>query len=185
MNRTPIAATRLNEGHSQFLAIYPLARRAAEVRTAAAVARTTVAPADREDLEQEALVAVWRALPRYDPLRASLRTFVEWVVATRFASLMRARRRQPTLEPLRDHQPLGLDGIRILEFQTDFQRVSASFSERDRSLANLLADHSPTEASRALGISRSTVYEGIRRMRIAFGDAGFQPRYPRRSAVGP
>ena len=175
MNRTPIsAADRLNE--SQFLAIYPLARRAAEVRAAVAVAQAWVVTADREDLEQEALVAVWRALPRYDPLRASLRTFVEWVVATRFASLMRARRRQPTLESLKDYQPLGLDGISVLEFQTDFQRVAASFSERDRRLANFLVDNTPTEASRALGISRSTVYEGIRRIRIAFGDAGFRPR---------
>jgi RNA polymerase sigma factor (sigma-70 family) len=131
--------------------------------------------ADREDLEQEAFLAVWRALPQYDPLRASLRTFVERVVATRIASLMRARRRQPKLEPLEDHQPVGLDGIPFLEFKTDFQRVSTSLVERDRRLANFLVDHSPTEASRALGISRSTVYEAIRRIRVVFEDAGFGP----------
>jgi hypothetical protein len=69
MNRRPIAATdRLNESHAQFLAIFPLARRAAEVRTAAAVARATVAPADREDLAQEALVAVWRGTAALQPL---------------------------------------------------------------------------------------------------------------------
>jgi RNA polymerase sigma factor (sigma-70 family) len=177
MNRRPIAATdRLNESHAQFLAIYPLARRAAEVRTAAAVARATVVPADREDLAQEALVAVWRALPHYNPSRASLRTFVERVIATRFASLMRTRRRKPALEPLEHYQPVGLDGIPALEFRADFQLVSASLAERDRRLATLLLDHSPTEASRALRISRSTVYEGMRRIRTAFADAGFGPR---------
>ena len=134
---------------------------------------------DREDAEQEALVAVWRALPHYDPLRASLRTFVERVVATRLVSLMRARRRQLTLEPLKDYQPVGLDGIPVLEFQADFQRVSTSLAERDRRLATLLVDHSPTEASRVLSISRSTVYEGIRRIRIAFEDAGFGTRVRR------
>ena len=98
MNRSIFAATcSLNESHAQFLAIYPLARRAAKVRTAAAVARATLMPADREDLEQEALVAVWKSLPNYDPLRASLRTFAERVVATRFVSLMRARQGQPKL----------------------------------------------------------------------------------------
>jgi DNA-directed RNA polymerase specialized sigma24 family protein len=92
MNRTPIAEreSRVNEGHAQFLAVYPVARRAAEVRTCAAVARTTVARADRENLEQEALLAVWRALPHYNPSRASLRTFVERVAANRIASLLRS-----------------------------------------------------------------------------------------------
>ena len=142
---------------------------------ASALARATVVPADRQDLEQEALVAVWRALPRYDPSRSGLRTFVELVVATRFVSLMRARQRQPKLEPLEDFHPVGLDGIPVLEFQTDFQRVSASLAERDRRLAALLLDHSPTEASRALRVSRSTVYEGIRRIRIAFAAAGLGP----------
>ncbi len=119
MNLTPIAETQSqpNDRQAQFLAVYPLARRAAQVRAAAAVARATLLAADREDVEQEALVAVWRALPHYNPSRAALRTFVERVVATCFASLMRARRRQPTHEPLEDYQPVGLDGIPVLEFE--------------------------------------------------------------------
>ncbi len=178
MNRIPITGTesRVNKSHAQFMAVLPLAVRAAEVRTSAAVAQAQVAPADREDLNQEALVAVWRALPHYDPSRASLRTFVERVIATRFASLMRSRRRQPSFVPLEGHQPVGLDGIPVLEFRTDFQLVSESLAERDRRLATLLLDHSPTEASRVLRISRSTVYEGIRRIRTAFENAGFGPR---------
>lgn len=164
-----------------FAHAYPMARPAAGVRSAAAVALATVVPSGREDLEQEELAAVWRALPRYDPSRASLRTFVERVVAARFASLMRARRWQPSLEPLEEYHLVGLGGIPVLEFRTDFQRVSASLAERDRRLSAFPLDHSPTEASRALRISRSTVYEGIRRIRIAFADAGFGPRgrYPR------
>jgi RNA polymerase sigma factor (sigma-70 family) len=175
MNPTPIAGTEseVNESRAQFLDIYPLARRAAHMRSAVAVAVASVAPADREDWEQEALTAVWRALPRYDPSRASLRTFVERVVTSRFASLLRAHRSKPKLEPLEEYHSVGLDVIPEVEFRTDFHSVSTSLSERDRLLATLLVDHSPTEAGRALRIARSTVYEGIRRIRIAFGDAGF------------
>jgi RNA polymerase sigma-70 factor (ECF subfamily) len=178
MNPTPIAGieSQVHDSQAQFLAIYPLARRAAEVRTAAAIAWASLAPADREDWEQEALTAVWRALPRYDPSRASLRTFVERVVTTRFASLLRARRSRPKLEPLEEYHSVGLDGIPVVEFRTDFHRVSTSLAEHDRRLATLLLDHSPTEASRVLRISRSSVYDRIHRIRIAFEDAGFGPR---------
>jgi RNA polymerase sigma-70 factor, ECF subfamily len=162
-----------------FESAHPLALRSAQSRSRTAVARGAVPESEREDLEQEALVAVWRALPRYNPSRASLRTFVERVVATRLASFMRARRCRPVLEPLDDYQPVGLDGIPALEFRTDFQSVSASLAERDRRLAALLVDHSPTEASRALRLSRSTVYEGIGRIRVAFENAGFGPRIRR------
>jgi DNA-directed RNA polymerase specialized sigma24 family protein len=178
MNPTPSAGTeyQVNESRALFLAIYPLACRAANVRSAAAVAVASVAPADRKDWEQEALTAVWLALPRYDPSRASLRTFVERVITTRFASLVRARRQRPKLEPLEEHHSVGLDGIPGVEFRTDFNRVSASLAECDRWLARFLVDHSPTEASRALRVSRSTVYLGIRRIRTVFEVAGFGPQ---------
>jgi hypothetical protein len=89
---------------------------------------------------------------------------------------MRARRRQPRLESIEAHQPVGLDGIPAIERRTDITRASASLSDRDRQLAALLADHSPAEASRALRIARSTVYEGIGRIRVAFAAAGLAPR---------
>jgi RNA polymerase sigma factor (sigma-70 family) len=162
-----------------FESAHPLATRSAQSRSRSAVARGAIPESERRDLEQEALSAVWKALPHYNPSRASLRTFVERVVATRLASLMRARRRRPTLVPLDDYQPVALNGIPALEFQTDFHRVSASLVERDRRLASMLADRSPTEAGRALRLSRSTVYEGIRRIRVAFEKAGFRPRIRR------
>ena len=121
-------------------------------------------------------MAVWRALQRFDPSRASLRTFVEMVVAARFASLMRARRSLPVLEPIEEYHLIGLDGIPALEFRVDFRRAAASLTEPDRRLARFLTDHTPTEAGRALGIARSTVYEAIHRIRAAFEKAGFGRR---------
>jgi DNA-directed RNA polymerase specialized sigma24 family protein len=45
---------------------YPLARRDAHVFAARAVVTAGLAQSDREDLEQEALLALWLALPRFD-----------------------------------------------------------------------------------------------------------------------
>ena len=163
--------------HDQvFAQAYPFARRAAAVRSAAATRMASLPSADRVDLEQEALVAVWRALPRYDPARASLRTFVEVVVASRLASLMRAHHRHPAPVQLEEYHQADGDQIPAIEFGMDFRFVSASLAELDRHLVAVLLDHSPTEASRALRVSRSTVYEGIHRIRATFANAGFGRR---------
>jgi RNA polymerase sigma-70 factor, ECF subfamily len=163
--------------HEQLLAqAFPLATRAARARSAAAVALGTITPADRDDLEQEALLAVWRALNRFDPSRASLRTFIERVVAFRLASLVRTARLHPIAEPIKEGHLIGLDGIPALQIRMDLQQVATSLRAADRQLAMLLMDRTPTEASRELGVSRSTVYERIRRIRSAFEDAGWGPR---------
>jgi len=158
-----------------FASAYPLARRAARARSSIAISLGTATALDREDLEQEALAAVWHALQFFDPSRASLRTFVERIVANRFASLMRTRRGQPVFEVLQEHHLLGLDGIPTAEFRIDFQKVAASLSEPDRRFAESLLEHRPTEACRAMRISRSCGYERIRRIRTAFENAGFRP----------
>lgn len=156
---------------------YPLARRAAQVRAAAAVLSGAVLIADREDIEQEALAACWRALPKFDPNRASLRTFVEHVVAAHLASLGRARRCRPRLQPLDDNQhPVASAWAREIELRSDVQRVLDALPDTDRQLAMALIEHTPTEASRLIGVARSTVYERIRHIRVAFVDAGLRPQ---------
>jgi RNA polymerase sigma factor (sigma-70 family) len=162
-----------HESLPRFEDTYALIRCAAGVRLAAAAKLTIITPADREDLAQELAMAAWRALRHYDSTRAGLRTFLDKVVANRFASLMRARRSQPRLEPLQDHLPAGLDGIPAVEFRADFQRVSGLLAETDCRLASYLMNHSPTQASRAFGIARSTIYQRLRRIRLAFENGGF------------
>jgi RNA polymerase sigma factor (sigma-70 family) len=158
-----------------FATAYPLARRAAKVRSAAAMSSNSPISVDREDLEQEAMVGLWRALPQFDSSRASLRTFVERVIATKIASALRAQRVLLRV-PAYDAPPLSLgQPTAVVELRSDVQRVLAVLSDGDRRLALLLAEHTPTEASRKLRVSRSTVYEGIHRIRIAFVDAGLGP----------
>jgi DNA-directed RNA polymerase specialized sigma24 family protein len=100
---------------------YPLARRAVQVRAASGAMRA----GDREDFEQEALLGLWIALRRYDPSRASLRTFVERVTDNRFASLMRRRRSSLVVERLDGHWFATPDGIPAVQFQVDFERILA------------------------------------------------------------
>ncbi len=153
----------------------PLALRAVQVHAAAAVATGRVTPADREDLEQEALVALWMALPHYDASRASVRTFLERVADKRFSSLLRRRRSALLIEHLDSHRFATADGIPAVQFRVDFERVLAPLGDPDRALALLLVDHGPTEISRMLGIARSTVYARIARLRRAFLEAGYGP----------
>jgi RNA polymerase sigma factor (sigma-70 family) len=162
---------------AMFERIHPFARRSAQVRAAAQVASGTISPFDREDVEQEGLMACWRALPRFDPTRGSLRTFVEHVVARHLASLRRAHLCRPRVQSLNEgrHQ-VGSAWAREIELRSDVQRILDALPDADRQLTLALIEHTPTDASRLLGIARSTVYEGIRRIRIAFEDAGFRPR---------
>ena len=159
-----------------FARAYPLARRAAKVRSAAAVAVASIAAADREDIEQQAMVGVWLALPRFDSSRASLRTFVERVVYTKIVSAVRsdrALRRKPRAEA--PHLLAASNPVAAFESHVDVATVLIKLRVADRRLARLLVDHTPSEVCRVLGISRSTAYEGIRRIRTAFIAAGLTP----------
>lgn len=58
------------DGHvpeATFEQAYQHAKRAAEIRSKAAAHSLAISPADREDVEQEALIGVWLALPRFRP----------------------------------------------------------------------------------------------------------------------
>ena len=155
---------------------YPLAVRAAQVRATAAVLSGVIPPSDIEDFEQEGLIACWRALDQFDPTRASLRTFVERVVASRLASLARAARRTP----MQIH--LSAKGRWLVaseadekEIQADVERLAMAFGAQDRQLVFLLLEHSPAEVGRMMGLPRSTVHDRILRMRSRFMTAGYAP----------
>ena len=159
-----------------FQQAYPLALRAAQVRATAAVLSGAAQSADREDLQQEGLAACWRALPHFDPARASLRTFVERVVATRLASKLRSARRAPAHVPIKAAGPqLVHAGAGQLELRADIRRLLLSLHPYDRHLVLLLLEHSPAEASRVLGVPRSTLHDRILRLRRRFIAAGLAP----------
>ncbi|MGA2186554.1 MAG: sigma-70 family RNA polymerase sigma factor [Bryobacteraceae bacterium] len=166
------------DGHPRFLTAYPFARRAAQVRAIQASQRHGLSLCDREDLEQDAVLAVWQKLALYDPGRASLRTFAERVVENRVKSALRLNLAKSI--PLRpvgeiDQEPSRAPLTAAIDLRADVQRVLAAVSVRDRKLAVLLTEFSPVEAGRRLGISHATVYRTIGRLRAAFAEAGLSP----------
>jgi len=123
---------------------YPMARRAAQVRGAS----LAIHLADRKDFEQEIVIRVWLALPKFDAKRAALPTFVERVASTTAASLARrasAKRRTP--EPL----PPPADSLQLLaklELRVDLERAFSNLNQEDRRLAGELAGRPYTAESR-------------------------------------
>jgi RNA polymerase sigma factor (sigma-70 family) len=154
-----------------FREAYPLARRAAQVQAAAAIRSSVLPYGDRGDLEQDGLLAFWRSLPFFDPSKASIRTFAERAIRNRIVTVMRAHRASRRL-PVTVQKASFEDFGGSIELRIDVRRVLRRLNKDDRRLAWLLAEHSPSEASRIVLKSRSTVYEGIRRIRVAFVEAG-------------
>lgn len=93
-------------------------------RTARSFARTT---AEREDLEQEIALAVWRALPSFRG-ECSERTFVLRIAHNRALTAMTQRRRTPPSEELSETIP----------FEAPDPEVLAGLSERMRRVIRAL-----------------------------------------------
>jgi DNA-directed RNA polymerase specialized sigma24 family protein len=90
---------------------------------------------------------------------------------------VRACHRQRALCPLdlaADH--CADPAFRHDELRIDVERLLGACSDGERRLALLLMEHSPSQASRMLGVARSTVHARMRRLRPWFIAAGLGPR---------
>lgn len=158
---------------------YPAAKQVAAVRAATIVAVYGLPKDVRHDLEQEALLELWRKQRAYDPRRGSWRTFSERVVANRMTSLVRAMRSKRSGQfreaPIENVLGLAAPGEHG-DLRADVSRVLASISPFERSVAHCLIGYSAIETSERLGVSRATVYRAIGRLRAVFTKAGLSPR---------
>ena len=154
---------------------YSASSRLAAVRAATITTLYGLPTDSRRDLEQEALLELWRKHEAYDPRRGSWRTFSERVVANRMTSLVRAMRSvrsgQFREEPIENLLGLAAPTDRS-DLRTDVVRILARVSTFDRNVALNLIDHSAIETSQRLRVSRATVYRAIGRLRVAFMTAG-------------
>jgi RNA polymerase sigma factor (sigma-70 family) len=155
-----------------FLHSYSMAKRVAQVRCTAAIRLLRTEGLDREDLEQEVLMGVWTAVSRFDPLKASIRTYLETVIGRNVASTLRkARSKKRT-----SRKTSQSDSIQVflrIDLRIDIDRVLSELSARDRQVAQLLPEYRPTDVARILRLSRPVVYRSIDRIRSALARAGF------------
>lgn len=153
-----------------------VALRIARIRVRAATRTRVIPTADHDDLVQEVLIACWLALDKFDPARASLRTFLECVITSRLASAIRTSRRRPEMQSLDSASVCSVEEVSGFELRLDIARVLSRLEGEDRRVAVALMECSPTEAGRELSVARSTVYQHIGRLRLAFTVAGLGRR---------
>lgn len=147
--------------------------------------------ADREDLEQDLWADLLDHLPRYDPARASLPTFIARVVECKAASMLRhhfAEMRTPERveaslnEPVRNsdgqvverHETtpeVAQDAGHLLDLQRDVANVMSTLSDELRAVALALAEGTPNRAATEVGLSRRAVPKAIEQLREIFRDA--------------
>ncbi|HNY41607.1 MAG TPA: sigma-70 family RNA polymerase sigma factor [Bryobacteraceae bacterium] len=161
---------------ADFSCALSLAHKTATIRAALAVAGRRAIHADLDDLVQEGVIACWKASRQFDPARAGLRTFLDRVVALRFATVLRSERRKPrTVDLDASVHPQTPDEGRAIEFSASLQTLLKTLSHEDAHLVKLLLHFTPAEAARVLGVARSTIHDRIRRLRPKFLAAGLVP----------
>jgi RNA polymerase sigma factor (sigma-70 family) len=148
---------------------------------------------DAGDIAQDLRLDLIERAPRYDPDRASFETFADRVIANRIATLaaptarIRAERRMRDLHgpcgvshegeglPLADTLPES-GGLHAAEkadpdvafgLRRDVGRLLAVLPPACRQVAVALSEMSPTEAARALGLNRCTIYARLASIRAA------------------
>lgn len=176
-------------------------------KTRELVRRTGFNRSDADDVEQEVAVDLLRRLARFDPAKASLRTFATRVVEHHVATLIESReaacrdwrRAQVSLDEMvrdetgdvvprwqtLDREACGArrrgdepDEREELDLQIDVRDAVAALEPPLREVAEKLASSSPTDVARATGRPRTTVYESISRIGEALGDAGLSDYVP-------
>jgi RNA polymerase sigma factor (sigma-70 family) len=148
-----------------------IASRSVEVYGRRAVAEHRVALQDVEDLQQALLLQSWQAMARFDESRSGIRTYIEMVIRSRYASCLRLRRPKPS-PALRDQPDQGSDAVRRLHLRIDVGRVIAGLPARERQLAHLLMLYRPAEAFRRLGLSHASGYQVLDRLRSNYRTRG-------------
>jgi DNA-directed RNA polymerase specialized sigma24 family protein len=185
-----------------FLAHYQSIARIADYRAWALASSSRFGTADREDIRQELLLHIWKAMLKFDDQRSSVRTFASHLIDRKVASIARynlAGCRNPrTLGGVLNRSLADEDGgsceprDRVSNEYPDRRNVTTSQRKefwRDIDLAlrgvpvgirrtALALSHSTlAELSRATGQSRTSLYRDIAQIRVALHAAGIGPAY--------
>ncbi len=158
---------------------------------------------DREDIEQELTLDLLRRLPKYNPKRAQLNTFIARVVEHRLASLIEAQKagirdyrrcRCSLNECFEDADGRSVERVDTFDQEDyllrtggqsrpseelsalaiDVAAVLEGLPHELRNLCRRLQEETVTEISRGTGVPRGTIYESIKKLREIFKDAGLR-----------
>lgn len=156
---------------------------------------------DREDVEQELMLDLLGRMPKHDPSRGAISTFVSRVVEHRVATLLEPRRAEKRdwrrngaslHDEVEDGEGARVELWRTLSRDADHRRTGGSDGQAPgasdirldvraavdtlppqlRDLCRWLLHYSVTEVSRATGIPRSTLHGRLKEIRARFEDAG-------------
>lgn len=147
---------------------------------------------DRKDIEQDLWLDLLERLPKYDPAKATLNTFIALVVERRVATLIRDRsteKRSPDREECSLDDPvLDADGrvvprhettseaasdpARLRDLERDMAQVVAGLSDDLRAAALALAFGTQNSVGPELGISRRAMANAVDELREILRDAG-------------
>jgi len=159
---------------------------------------------DVEDVRHDLIADVLHRLPKFNPNRASVRTFICRIIYHKIADLLKSHNaggrgngcthesldgwvyaetgawacREVTVDEARLRAHRGVtprDGQEQRELEVDVADTIAALPPKERALCARLTSESPTEISRTTGESRSTIYQSIALIRDVFTRAGLQP----------
>ena len=169
--------------------------RAARLARSGAVPGMTV-----EDIAQDLREHLWRRDGAFDLTRGSYDTFADRVIANRIATLaspterLRAERNWisfdepskqtedgealPLSETLGESDPLNGPESRPADVAfglvRDIRRLRDELTPSCRAVADLMIELTPTEAARAIGVHRSTIYARLATIRSAAAAMGLE-----------
>jgi RNA polymerase sigma-70 factor, ECF subfamily len=131
---------------------------------------------DAEDVVQDAFLALWRSMDRYDPERGSVRTWLLTIVRNRALDVLRSRRAHPA-SPLDESVPFadGTDLVRLVEARIDGARARNALAELPDEqrrtiemayLAGLSHSQIASRTDEPLGTIKGRVRLGLQRLRL-------------------
>ena len=156
---------------------------------------------DREDIEQDLAVHLRQNLPKHDPKRGSVKTFINCVLDNRVRAIIKSRScstldfrlhvysldavvESAEFDELARGDMLDADEyqmmlgnadrpiLEVVELQLDVRRVVALLPEDLQEVCRLLSRMTVAAAARELGISRPKLYEIMRRLRDVLSERG-------------
>lgn len=156
---------------------------------------------DREDIEQDLAIHLRQNLPKHDPSRGTVKTFINCVLDNRIRAIIKSR--CSSVYDCRMHaysldaavEDMDFDSLtrgdmldadeylmmtgnatrpmfEIIELQLDVRRVVSLLPEDMQKVCGLLSRTTVAAAARELGISRSKLYEILRRLRDILQEHG-------------